>query len=374
MYRTYIKKGGLNMNGQRKRIGLLTGGGDCPGLNSVIRAVVKTAINIYGYEIIGFTDGYMGLVNNRFKKLTLSDVSGLLDKGGTILGTTDSFDPFNMTIDIDGEKQERDMSGRIVDNIKMHDIEALIVIGGINTITTGYRLSLLGVNVIAIPKNIDNDIPGTDATIGFISAVNTATEALDKLHSTAESHHRVMVLEVMGRRAGWVALESGIAGGADIILIPEIPYEINLIARRILERKKSGKNFSIVCVSEGCIPADKAKNADSPDDNCLKSMHNISSDIATELEKLTHLETRVTVLGYLQRGGEPSPSDRILTTRLGVEAVNMAAQGIYNKMAGISNNALCPIDLSEVAYKCKHVPVDGELVRIARNMGVSFGD
>lgn len=362
------------MNGQRKRIGILTGGGDCPGLNSVIRAVVKTAINIYGYEIIGFTDGYTGLVNNRFRKLTLSDVSGLLDKGGTILGTTDSFDPFKMIVDNDSEKQERDMSGRIVDNLKMHDIEALIVIGGINTITTGYRLSLLGVKVIAIPKNIDNDIPCTDATIGFISAVNTATEALDKLHSTAESHHRIMLLEVMGRRAGWVALESGIAGGADIILIPEIPYDINLIARKIFERKKSGKNFSIICVSEGCIPAGKSESPGIIDADCPSLVHGISSDIATKLEKLTHLETRVTVLGYLQRGGEPSPSDRILTTRLGVEAVNMVAQGNYNKMAGIRNNVLYPIDLSDVAYKSKYVPVDGELVRIARNMGVSFGD
>ncbi|NLX65074.1 MAG: 6-phosphofructokinase [Clostridiaceae bacterium] len=362
------------MNGQRKRIGILTGGGDCPGLNSVIRAIVKTAINIYGYEVIGFNDGYLGLVNNRFKKLTLTDVSGLLDKGGTILGTTDSFDPFNMVVDIDGEKQERDMSDRIIYNLKMHDIEGLIVIGGINTITTGYKLSLMGVRVIAIPKNIDNDIPGTDTTIGFITAVNTATEALDKLHSTAESHHRLMLLEVMGRRAGWVALESGIAGGADIILIPEIPYDINKIARKILERKRNGKNFSIICVSEGAVPAEGTELPDIICPEQIKSVYGVSSQIAAQLEKLTHLETRVTVLGYLQRGGEPSPSDRLLSTRLGVEAVNMAAEGKYNKMAGIINNELCPIDLEKVANKCKHVPVDGELVRIARNMGVSFGD
>ena len=362
------------MNGQRKRIGILTGGGDCPGLNSVIRAVVKTAINIYGYEVIGFNDGYMGLVNNRFKKLTLSDVSGLLDKGGTILGTTDNLDPFKMVVDIDGNKVERDMSDRIIYNLKMHDIEGLIVIGGINTITTGYKLSLMGIKVIAIPKNIDNDIPGTDTTIGFITAVNTATEALDKLHSSAESHHRLMLLEVMGRRADWVALESGIAGGADIILIPEIPYNINIIARKILERKRTGKNFSILCVSEGAVPAEGTEQPDILCPEQIKSMYGVSSQIAAQLEKLTQLETRVTVLGYLQRGGEPSPSDRILTTRLGVEAVNMAAAGKYNKMAGIVNNEICPIDLEKVAYNCKHVPVDGELVRIARNMGVSFGD
>lgn len=363
------------MSEQRKKIGILTGGGDCPGLNAVIRAIVKTAINNYGYEVIGFIDGYMGLVYNRFRKLTLADVSGLLDKGGTILGTTDSFDPFNMLVDIDGEKQEKDMSGRIVDNLKMHDIEGVIAIGGINTITTAHRLSLLGIKMIAVPKNIDNDILGTDVTFGFYSAINTVTHALDKLHSTAESHHRVMILEVMGRKAGWVALESGIAGGADIILIPEIPYDINSIARKILERKNSGKNFSIICVSEGCRPKNQQNDKQNENqDNCYNRSRGISSQIAADLEKLISLETRVTVLGYLQRGGEPSSYDRILTTRFGVEAMNMAAQGNYNKMTGIVNNELSPIELSKVAYKSKYVPVDGELVRIARNMGVSFGD
>jgi phosphofructokinase-like protein len=361
------------MNGQRKRIGIMTGGGDCPGLNAVIRAIVKTAINIYGYEVIGFLDGYMGLVNNRFRKLGLNDVSGLLDKGGTILGTTDSFDPFSMKIDIDGEKREKDMSDRIADNLRMHDIDVLVTIGGINTITVANRLSLKGINIVAIPKNIDNDIPGTDVTIGFLTAVDTATHALDKLHSTAESHHRVMILEVMGRRAGWVALESGIAGGADIILIPEIPYDIRLVARKILERKNSGKGFSIICVSEGCKSKDQPEE-DNGIKECHKLLQGIGSRVAAELEKLASLETRVTVLGYLQRGGEPSPSDRILTTRLGVEAVNMIAQGNYNKMAGIVNNQLSPVDLAEVAGKCKYVPIEGELVRIARNMGVSFGD
>lgn len=361
------------MNGQRKKIGIMTGGGDCPGLNAVIRAIVKTAINIYGYEVIGFIDGYMGLVSNRFKKLGLGDVSGLLDKGGTILGTTDSFDPFSVIVDAAVEKQEKDMSDRIVENLRMHDIDALITIGGINTITIAHRLSQKGINIIAVPKNIDNDILSTDVTFGFISAVNTATHALDKLHSTAESHHRVMILEVMGRRAGWVALESGIAGGADIILIPEIPYDINLIARKILERKNSGKGFSIICVSEGSKSIDNKLEYDGAKVS-YKFINGISSHIAVDLEKLTGLETRVTVLGYLQRGGEPSPSDRILTTRMGVGAVNMVAQGNYNKMTGIVNNQLAPVNLSEVAGKCKYVPVDGELVRIARNMGVSFGD
>lgn len=361
------------MSGLKKKIGVLTGGGDCPGLNAVIRAIVKTSINIYGYEVIGFKDGFEGLIYNRFKKLTLGDVSGILDKGGTILGTTNSFNPFKMIIDIDGEKQERDMSERMLDTLKIHEIDCLIVIGGTNTIATAHRLSELGVKVIAVPKTIENDIPGTDMSFGFMTAVNTATQALDKLHSTAESHHRVMILEVMGHQAGWVALESGIAGGADIILIPEIPYDINSVARSILRRKQSGKGFSIICVAEGCKPVGDAEN----DDKVMgdEYLHNgVGYRIAKEIEKLTQLEARVTVLGYLQRGGEPSPYDRIITTRLGVEAVNLAAQGNYNQMAGILNHQLTPIPLSQVAGKTKTVPVDGELVRIARNMGVSLGD
>lgn len=361
------------MNGLKKKIGVLTGGGDCPGLNAVLRAIVKTAINIYGYEVIGFKDGYEGLIFNRFEKLGLEDVSGLIDKGGTILGTTNSFDPFKMVIDYDGEKQERDMGDRMLDTLKMHETECLIVIGGTNTIATAHSLSEKGVKVIAVPKTIENDISGTDMSFGFMTAVNTATQALDKLHSTAESHHRVMILEVMGHHAGWVALESGIAGGADIILIPEIPYDINAVARSILKRKKSGKGFSIICVAEGCKPLNSTHNNDEGYGDEVK--HNgVGNRIANEIEKLTQLEARVTVLGYLQRGGEPSPFDRILTTRLGVEAVNLAAQGNYNKMVGISNQELSPVELNEIVGKERLVPVDGELVRIARNMGVSFGD
>ncbi|NLM76404.1 MAG: 6-phosphofructokinase [Clostridiaceae bacterium] len=364
------------MTGNKKRIGIMTGGGDCPGLNAVIRAVVKTAINIYGYDVIGFKDGYLGLLYNKFIKLTLNSVSGILDKGGTILGTTNSFDPFNVEVDYDGEKINKDMSDRIVDNLKLHKIDCLIVVGGYNTILTGYKLSQKGINIIAIPKAIENDIPGTDSAFGFITAIDTATEALDKLHSTAESHHRVMILEVMGRRAGWVALEAGIAGGADIILIPEIPYDIKLVARSILERKNMGKNFSIICVSEGC----KSKNnhLDIDIDAIIKEdkqvFNGVGAQIASALEKLTNLEVRVTVLGYLQRGGEPSPSDRLLTTRLGVQAVKLIADGEYNKMTGVVNHQTTAVDLADVAGKVKYVPVDGELIKIARNMGVSLGD
>jgi 6-phosphofructokinase 1 len=364
------------MSTKCRKIGIMTGGGDCPGLNSVIRAIVKTAINIYGYEITGFKDGYLGLVHNRFMKLCLDDVSGLLDKGGTILGTTNSFDPFHVLTDIDGKSQEKDMSDRIVETVRMHEIDCLIVIGGINTISAAYKLSQKGINIIAVPKAIENDLIGTEQSFGFMSAVNTATQALDKLHSTAESHHRVMILEVMGRRAGWVALESGIAGGADIILIPEIPYDINSVARSILTRKNKGKSFSIICAAEGCKSVEESdKNPDSRNEDYDKQKFNgVGSNVAMALEKLIDIEARVTVLGYLQRGGEPSPTDRLLTARLGVQAVNLAANSEYNKMVSIKNNELTSVELSDVADKGHFVPVDCELVKIARNMGVTFGD
>jgi phosphofructokinase-like protein len=372
----YRKKVGIFMNNNKKRIGILTGGGDCPGLNSAIRAIVKTAINIYDYEIIGFKDGYMGLVYNRFKKLTLEDVSGLLDKGGTILGTTDNFDPYAVPTDQNGKTVIKDLSQRVSDNLKMHDIECLITIGGINTITTAYKLSQQGNNIIAVPKTVDNDIAGTDQSIGFITAVNSATQAIDKLHSTAESHHRVMVLEVMGRRTGWVALHSGIAGGADIILIPEIPYDINSVARSILKRKNSGKGFSIVCVAQGCESIEECKKIESNNEmsHGNQRINKVGDYIAHEIQRLTRLETRLTVLGYLQRAGEPSPSDRLLSTRLGVEAVNMAVNKKYENMVGILHQELTHTPLSEVVGKHRLIKKDGELMRIARNMGVSFGD
>jgi len=358
------------------RIGVATCGGDCPGLNSVIRAVVKTAINNYGYEVIGFKDGYLGLVYNRFVKLKLSDASGLLDRGGTILGTTNNFDPFSVLVDHDGESQYRDMSDRVIDTLKMHDIQCLIVIGGTNTINIAGRLIEKGINIVAIPKTIDNDVPATDMTVGFMTSVNTATQALDKLHSTAESHHRVMILEVKGLSAGWVSLQSGIAGGADIIIIPEIPYDINLVAKRILERKNEGKSFSIIVASEGSRPLgyNRPKDPVISDDDDVQPINGIGSQLAAELERLTRLEVRVTVLGYLQRGGEPSPYDRILSTRLGASAVKMIAEGRYNMMAAIRNDQLCPVKISEIAGKIKTVPLDGELIRIARSIGVSFGD
>ncbi|ANX02015.1 6-phosphofructokinase [Thermoclostridium stercorarium subsp. leptospartum DSM 9219] len=361
-----------------KRIGLMTSGGDCPGLNTAIRAVVKSAINNYGYEVIGFRDGYRGLVENRFVKMKLSDVSGILDKGGTILGTTNRYNPFAVTVDKDGEKTEKDMSDRIVDTLKMHDIDCLVVIGGDATINYANRLiEEKGINVVAIPKTIENDIYGTDMSFGFMTAVNTATYAIDKLHSTAESHHRVMILEVMGRFAGWVALEAGIAGGADVILIPEIPYDINKVARAIFERRNKGKSFSIIVMSAGAKPEGgitEPVNNGNGNGNYTMPYEGTSAFLARELEKLTSLECRITVLGYLQRGGEPSPYDRILATRFGASAVNIINKGEFNRMVCVDHEQINSIPIKEIAGKVRKVPVNSELIQIARYMGVSFGD
>ncbi len=361
-----------------KRIGVMTSGGDCPGLNAAIRAVVKSAINNYGYEVIGFRDGYRGLVRNSFMQLGLSNVSGILDKGGTILGTTNRYNPFSVMFDKDGEKTVRDMSDRIKDNLFMHDVDCLVIIGGDTTIKYAGRLSEQGIPIVVVPKTIENDIYGTDVTFGFYTAVNTATQAIDKLHSTAESHHRVMVLEVMGRASGWIALESGIAGGADVILIPEIPYDINKVARAILERKNAGKGFSIIVMAEGARPLGSSLTHDEPDDSYFNgdsgSKRGTSSFLAKELERLTSIENRITVLGYLQRGGDPSPYDRVLATRFGASAVNLIEKGELNRMVCMDHNVIKSIPLQEVAGKLRTVSKEGELAGIARYMGVSLGE
>jgi ATP-dependent phosphofructokinase / diphosphate-dependent phosphofructokinase len=359
-----------------KRIGVLTGGGDCPGLNAVLRAVVKTAIMKYDCEVIGFKDGYRGLVMNDFVKLKSSDVSGILDKGGTIIGTSNRDNPFNFRVERDGKAEYKDMSERVIDNISMHKIDCMVLIGGDGTLTSARDFARKGVNVIGVPKTIDNDLSATDTTFGFMTAVETATEALDKLHSTAESHHRVMILEVMGRYAGWIALESGIAGGADVIIIPEIQYDINKVVQKINARKSEGKHFSIIVVAEGAKPVDgevvvSKVIKDSPDPIRLGG---IGNKLADDLEKLAGLETRVTVLGHLQRGGRPIPFDRILSTRYGVAAIELANQGDFGKMVGLQGNEIIPVSLEDAVGKLKTVPIDGELIRIAKSVGVEFGD
>ncbi len=359
-----------------KRIGVMTGGGDCPGLNAVLRAVVKTSMVKYGYEVIGFRDGYRGLVLNDYVNFKPSDASGILDKGGTILGTSNRDNPFKFRVESNGTVNYVDMSGKVQENIKSHGIDALIIIGGDGTLTSARDFARMGVKVVGVPKTIDNDLSATDTTFGFMTAVDTATEAIDKLHSTAESHHRVMILEVMGRYAGWIALTAGISGGADVILIPEIEYDMSKVTGKILERQAEGKHFSIVVVAEGA----KEKNGglivskvdeSSPDPIRLGGVGN---KVASDIERLTGIETRVTVLGHLQRGGRPNPYDRLLSTRYGVRAVELVNEGKFGCMAALNGNEITAVSLEDAVGKLKTVPADGELVRLSKDLGVSFGD
>jgi 6-phosphofructokinase 1 len=359
-----------------KRIGVLTGGGDCPGLNAVIRAVVKTAVGRYGLEVIGFRDGYRGLVLNDYLKLKRSNVSGILVRGGTILGSSNRDNPFNFKIEAEGKAEYVDMSDQVIENIAELSIDCMVIIGGDGTMASARDFAHKGVKVIGVPKTIDNDLSATDTTFGFMTAVNTATDAIDKLHTTAESHHRIMILEVMGRYAGWIALQSGIAGGADVILIPEIPYDIKKVAQKINDRKSRGKSFSIIVAAEGAKPLGGQMVVgkmvkDSPDPVRLGGIGNF---VAQQLECLTCLETRVTVLGHVQRGGSPTTYDRILSTRYGVAAVELALAGKFGMMVSLQGDTITAAPIDDAVGKLKNVPPDGELVRVAKSIGVEFGN
>ncbi|WP_026882750.1 6-phosphofructokinase [Clostridium akagii] len=360
-----------------KKIALLTGGGDCPGLNAVIRGVTKTAILKYGYEVIGYTFGYRGLYNNQAVPLTLERVSGILHKGGTILYSSNKDNLFDYAVEDGGKVIKKDVSDIAIENLKKSNIDVLVVIGGDGTLTSARDFARKGVKIIGVPKTIDNDLPATDVTFGFNTAIDVATEALDRLHTTAESHHRIMILEVMGRNAGWIALESGIAGAADVILIPEIPYDINKIVNKIRERENLGKLFSIIVVAEGAKPkyGDVVVSKivkDSPDPIRLGG---IGNKLATDLEELVkNHEVRCTVLGHIQRGGNASTYDRILSTRYGVKAVEMINDGEFGRMVCLAGNKISSESLENVIGKTRNVDVDGELIRVGRSIGVSFAD
>jgi 6-phosphofructokinase 1 len=358
---------------QIKRIAILTGGGDCPGLNAVIRAVTKSAIRS-GLEVVGFLDGYKGLVEGQSWVLTEKDVSGILPRGGTILGTSNRDDPFNYQVGMkDGDPVCEDRSDAALKNLSSCGAQALVVIGGDGTQKIGLGLARKGANIVGIPKTIDNDLMATDVTFGFDSALQTATEAVDKLHTTAESHHRVMVIEVMGRNSGWIALESGIAGGGDIVLIPEIPFTFDSIARSIEERRDSGTRFSLVVVAEGAyLPDGQRISRPGAVGNII--LGGVSVFVAKDVEERTGMETRVTVLGHLQRGGAPSPFDRILATRFGVKAVEMVLDGDFGCMVALRTPDVCVVTLDEAVSQQRRVPPDGELVRFARAVGMHFGD
>jgi ATP-dependent phosphofructokinase / diphosphate-dependent phosphofructokinase len=362
------------MNPAVKRIGLLTGGGDAPGLNAVIRAVVKTAIVEYGWEVLGIEDGFEGLIHNRTRFLSFNEVRGILPRGGTILGTTNRSNPFRYEIVVDGEVEIRDRSDLVVENARALGIDVLIVVGGDGTLKLAHEMSEKGLPVVAVPKTIDNDILLTDFSFGFDTAVSTAMEALDRLHTTAESHHRIMILEVMGRDAGWIALRAGIAGGADIILIPEIPYALSEIIAKIERREVRGAKFSIIMVAEGARPEDgQAVYQQHSKTEAAPRLGGIGEALAETLRQHTHKEVRVTVLGHLQRGGSPTAFDRLLGTRLGAMAVRMAAEGKLDHMAALQGEEMVAVPIVEAAAGQKFVPVEGDIVRTAIGMDISLG-
>jgi 6-phosphofructokinase len=376
------------MGNKIKRIGILTAGGDSPGLNAAIRGVGKTALGYYGMEIVGFRDGFRGLVENRRLKLDKSTLAGILTVGGTILGTSRD-KPHRMVID----GRTRDMTSVIVDNYHKWGLDCLVCLGGGGTQKNALRLHQAGLNVITLPKTIDNDVAMTDATFGYATALDIATETIDRLHSTAHSHHRIIVAEIMGHRSGWLALGAGIAGGADVILIPEIPYDVVKIADAIRRRSRLGTNFSIVAVAEGAMSRDdsrafaaaekKLERARTLHDKkeakielaTLEVRHSGNTlRLAKHLEELTQLESRVTILGYVQRGGTPCSADRVLATRLGSACADLIHEEHFGVMVAARGDDTEPVPLEKVAGKRKVVPPDHSWVKAARRVGTCLGD
>ena len=370
-----------------KYVGILTAGGDSPGLNAAIRGVGKAAHRA-GYNVVGFRDGFRGFMENRTMRLDEQALSGILTTGGTILGTSRD-KPNKMPIG----GQILDMTDAMVEVYNNHNLDVLICLGGGGTIKNAYRLHKQGLNVITLPKTIDNDVAMTDMTFGFDTALGIATEAIDRLHSTAHSHHRIIVVEIMGHNAGWLALGAGISGGADVILIPEIPYDIEKVAEAIRRRSRHGSRFSIVAVSEGAMSLDEAaayyqarenrENAETGKEKSkakkkLAKLERQRGDstfrISRNLEALTGLESRVTILGYVQRGGTPSSADRLLASRLGTACVEFIEQDIYGVMVASRGDSVEAVPLEDVAGKRKTVPLDHPWVRCARRVGTSFGD
>ncbi|MFZ5941836.1 MAG: 6-phosphofructokinase [Bacteroidota bacterium] len=368
-------------------IGVLTSGGDTPGLNAAIRGIGKSAAHDGSMQVIGFRDGFRGMMENRTVRLDNGMLSGILTLGGTILGTSRD-KPHKMPM---GGKVV-DMTDVIVENYYKNHLDVLVCLGGGGTLKNAYRLAQKGLNIITLPKTIDNDIVGTDMTFGFDTALGIAVDAIDRLHSTASSHHRIIFVEIMGHKVGWLALGAGLAGGADAILIPEIPYTIDKLAESILDRVNKGKRFSIVAVAEGAITKTgaekiarlekKLEGAEGEEKKTLKTQikeldsqyRGSTITLVEELAKITRLETRLTILGHLQRGGTPSAADRLLATRLGTKAVEFIQQEQFGIMVGVKGTETCAVPLEEVAGKVNYVPRDHPLVLSARNVGTSFGD
>ncbi len=373
-----------------KKVGILTAGGDCPGLNAVIRGAVKTAL-YNDVEVYGFLEGYQGLLKNNYVKLGIDEVSGIIHKGGTILKSNNGTNCFAVPeVNAKGEKVYVDKSEEVANMLKKEGFDCLIVVGGDGSLKSGRDFMLRGVNVIGVPKTIDNDVPFTDVTFGFNTAVEVATESIDRLRTTAESHGRIMILEVMGRYAGWIALCAAIAGGADNCLIPEIPYDLNKVVDKINKRKEAGKNYSIIVVAEGAMPKEGTMSIreveGNPENAGLDSVKlgGAGAYVAHEIEKLTGQTARSTTLGYIQRGGNTCAYDRILSTEYGSLAMELAIEGKFGRMVTMLNGKLQSISLNEVAgsdtvigaksSNLKLVDLNGDLVKTARRVGICFGD
>lgn len=358
------------------RLGVLTGGGDCPGLNALLRAVVKRGVNELGYEFVGIENGFMGLVEPELTcSLTVADVRGILPKGGTILGTSNRANPFAYARRENGRWIERDLSETALARYRELKLDGLIAIGGDGTLSIAHRLGALGMRVVGCPKTIDNDLSGCDQTFGFDTARAMCTEAIDRLHSTAEAHDRVMVVEIMGRHAGFLALHSGMAGGADVILLPEIPYRVGPIVEKIKRRATRKRSFSIIACSEGAFPVGgtlAVQDAGVPGRDVVR-LGGAGKVVAELLEKEIDAEIRFVVLGHLQRGGSPTAADRVLATRYGCHVLDLVRDGRWGEMVALRGNEIVPVPMSE-ARKERRVDPVGELVRYARSLGIGFGD
>ncbi len=375
----------MNMN-EIKKVAILTAGGDCPGLNPVIRAVVKTAITKYGLEVMGVRHGYFGLYHGDFIKLGLDDVDEIITKGGTILYSSNKDNLFqypvkdkdgNLVRDENGKLIYEDCSDVAVENLKKAGIDAIFILGGDGSLTSARDFARKGVKVIGIPKTIDNDLAHTDYTFGFDTAISVATDGLDRVRTTGMSHHRVMVVEIMGRGAGWMTLHAGIAGAADVILIPEIPYDITKVAEKIKADKASGKEFSIVAVSEGAKALDGKQVIAKVIEDSADSIRlgGVGAVVADQLEKLTGSEARATTLGHIQRGGTPTAHDRVLSSRYGYAAVELCMKGGFGRMVALQGDQIVDVSLEDViGQKTKNVDPNGELVTMAKAMGICFGD
>jgi 6-phosphofructokinase 1 len=355
------------------RIGVLTGGGDAPGLNAVIRAVVRSA-TVAGIECVGLEDSFDGLIHpGRSRTLHMDDVSGIHRLGGTILGTTNRGNPFAYPLQT--EQGPVDYSARCVETFHQMGLQALVVIGGDGTLAIAHDFHKLGIPIVGVPKTIDNDIEATTMTFGFDSAVAFATEAIDRLHSTAQSHHRVMMVEVMGRYAGWIALYAAIAGGADAVLIPEIPFDLEKVATYIRERERRGGRSSIVVVAEGAVPVGGSRSVVAAGTKShVERLGGVAERVTAELEALTGKECRFVVLGHLQRGGSPSAYDRVLASRFGCAAVDLIQEGRFGVMVALHSPNIVAVPLEEVVGRTRNVPVDGDVVRTARDLGMCLGD